>query len=47
MVLPSSLLGPDEPFVVQVQNTRDEAGIMEFLEENTWLGGPDYLADEL
>jgi len=46
VVLPSSLLGLDE-LVVQVQNTRDEAGIMEFLEENTWLGEPDYLADEL
>ena len=40
-------LGADEQLWLQVQNTRDEAGIMEFLEENTWLGEPDYLADEL
>ena len=31
---------------IQVENTRDENGIMDFLEEHTWLGQPDYLDKE-
>ena len=36
----------DKDHPIQVENTRDENGIMDFLEEHTWLGQPDYLDKE-
>ena len=36
----------DKDHPIRVEDTREEGNIMDFLEENTWLGQPDYLDKE-